>query len=551
MADVILSPIVELIIETLGSVAVQEIKSLWGVGDDLEGLESTLSTIRAVLVDAEKRQIRDEQVRDWLQKLEEVLNAADDLKVPDTIGKLKHLRYLHLSGTSIARLPVSITKLVNLQKLNLKYCRDLRELPNEIHKLVNLKHLELKGCDSITHMPRGLGKLTKLQTLPLVVLSENIPSSTAYNHGKLDELMGLNNLRGELTIKGIRSGMETTVTKLREKKHIRSLYLDFESRDDDASSSEQEWETTLEGLQPHTNLKELTLSNYGGATLSPLLPLLTDLVTLCLYNCSKCLQLPSLDKFHSLKEIELVQLKALEYITINEGDYNVSTSSSPSISVLPSLQKLTLQGLPNLRGWCRSDMVENRVDQVVFPSFPRLSSLSIEFCPKLTSMPCFPNVGNLTLRGTSWKHFEQTILVRDPQAPISPTIAAEQASRPSAASSSITCSNIVSSYPLSKLTSLFFIDVEDLEYFPDERMKGLASLKRLEISYCPALKYLSPWILYLTSLEDLLISNCKEFEGIKWPETPTLPRLRVLQLKELPKLKDVFAPDIQCLTSLE
>ncbi|GMN58594.1 hypothetical protein TIFTF001_027680 [Ficus carica] len=473
-------------------------------------------------------------------------------KVPDSIGKLKHLRYLDISSTDIVRLPTSITKLVNLQKLKLNYCHDLRELPNEIHKLVNLKHLEIQGCESLTHMPRGLRNLTKLQTLSLVVLSENIRSCTTYNHSKLDELMGLNNLRGELTIKGIRSGMETTVTKLRENKHLRSLYLYFKSRDDDASSSEQEWETTLEGLQPHTNLKELTLSNYGGATLSPLLPLLTNLVTLSLYNCSKFRQLPSLDKFHSLKKIELFGLEALEYITINEGDYNFSTSSLPSISVLPSLQKLTLHGLPNLRGWWRSDMVENQVDQVVFPSFPRLSSLRIEHCPKLTSMPCYPNVGDLTLVETSWKHFEQTMLVRDPQAQISATIAAEQASRPSAASSSITCSNIVSSYPLSKLTSLSLRNVTDVEYFPDERMKGLASLKRVEIRDCPALKYLSPWIQYLTSLEELTIDSCEAYEGIKWPETPTLTHLRVLKLQGLPKLKHLSSPGAQQhLTSLE
>ncbi|GMN58530.1 hypothetical protein TIFTF001_027629 [Ficus carica] len=99
--------------------------------------------------------------------------------------------------------------------------------------------------------------------------------------------------------------------------------------------------------------------------------------------------------------------------------------------------------------------------------------------------------------------------------------------------------------------SLSFIHVEDLEYFPDERMKGLASLKRVDIRDCPALRYLSPWILYLTSLEDLYIFDCKEFEGIKWPETPSLTRLRVLQLLGLPKLKNVLPPGIQHLTSLE
>ena len=79
MADIILTPIAELIIQTLSSTAVQEIQSLYGAKSELRKLESTLSTIRAVLVDAEKRQIREEQVRDWLEKLEAVLYDADDL----------------------------------------------------------------------------------------------------------------------------------------------------------------------------------------------------------------------------------------------------------------------------------------------------------------------------------------------------------------------------------------------------------------------------------------------------------------------------------------
>ncbi|PON85252.1 hypothetical protein TorRG33x02_189200 [Trema orientale] len=79
MAEAILFPIAELIIETLGSAAVQEIKSFWNVEDELRELEGTLSTIKAVLIDAEKRQIHEEQVRVWLQRLEDVVYLADDL----------------------------------------------------------------------------------------------------------------------------------------------------------------------------------------------------------------------------------------------------------------------------------------------------------------------------------------------------------------------------------------------------------------------------------------------------------------------------------------
>ena len=50
-------------IETLGSAAVEEIKSLSGVEDGLEELKQTLETIKVALADAEKRQIREEHVK--------------------------------------------------------------------------------------------------------------------------------------------------------------------------------------------------------------------------------------------------------------------------------------------------------------------------------------------------------------------------------------------------------------------------------------------------------------------------------------------------------
>ncbi|GMN56833.1 hypothetical protein TIFTF001_025953, partial [Ficus carica] len=429
----------------------------------------------------------------------------------------------------IKTLPASITKLVNLQTLKLNWCNWLCELPRDIEKLVNLRHLELTGCDMVTHMPRGLSQLTNLQTISLVVLSENVPNGPC---SKLDELKGMENLSGEVKIKGIISGMVTTASKLRENNRLRSLHLNFERGEDD----ESKWKTTLEGLQPHPNLKVLSLDQYGGSSLSGFLSTLTNLVKLFLENCSKCQQLPSLDKFHSLKEMSLKTLPSLEYITINEGDNYFSTSSSPPVSVLPSLQKLTLVNLPEFRGWWRSGMTEDQVEQLILPSFPRLSSLTIEGCKKLTSIPRYPNIeGELKLRCSSWKTFEQTSKAEE-----------------TSASSTIPRIVLVSSNPLSKLTSLFFINVEDLEYFPDERMKCLASLKGLYISSCPALKYLSPWIQYLTSLEVLEIQNCEKFEGIKWPETPTLPRLRELILRSLPKLKHLSSPGVQQhLTSLE
>ena len=65
------------------------------------------------------------------------LNGTGISSVPHSIGKLKLLRYLNLSGNnSIKMLPNFITRLHNLETLNLSCCRGLIELPKIFTKLV-------------------------------------------------------------------------------------------------------------------------------------------------------------------------------------------------------------------------------------------------------------------------------------------------------------------------------------------------------------------------------------------------------------------------------
>ncbi|KAG6632402.1 hypothetical protein CIPAW_13G157000 [Carya illinoinensis] len=79
MAEAILFDIAARIIESLGSHALKEIGLLWGVTDELEKLKNTVSTIQAVLLDAEEQSAVNCQVRDWLEKLKDVVYDADDL----------------------------------------------------------------------------------------------------------------------------------------------------------------------------------------------------------------------------------------------------------------------------------------------------------------------------------------------------------------------------------------------------------------------------------------------------------------------------------------
>ena len=83
-------------------------------------------------------------------------------KLPDSIGKLIHLRFLYILQSAIKELPKSITELYNLQILRIEDCGDLK-LPRDLSNLINLRHIYTK--DLIVRAPR-VGQLACLQTLP-------------------------------------------------------------------------------------------------------------------------------------------------------------------------------------------------------------------------------------------------------------------------------------------------------------------------------------------------------------------------------------------------
>ncbi|XP_077217065.1 putative disease resistance protein RGA3 [Tasmannia lanceolata] len=79
MADYLLSPLVDAIVGKLKESIKEITKLLWGIDEEIENLSSTLSTIQAVLQDAEEQQVISHEVKDWLRKLKDVAYDADDV----------------------------------------------------------------------------------------------------------------------------------------------------------------------------------------------------------------------------------------------------------------------------------------------------------------------------------------------------------------------------------------------------------------------------------------------------------------------------------------
>ncbi|KAJ8625775.1 hypothetical protein MRB53_034305 [Persea americana] len=67
-AEVVFSTILQELLSKLSSHVQNEIGLLWGLEEEKQKLEGNLSVIRAVLHDAEKRQVNEMAVRDWLSK---------------------------------------------------------------------------------------------------------------------------------------------------------------------------------------------------------------------------------------------------------------------------------------------------------------------------------------------------------------------------------------------------------------------------------------------------------------------------------------------------
>ncbi|XP_060670221.1 putative disease resistance protein RGA1 [Ziziphus jujuba] len=440
--------------------------------------------------------------------------------------------------------------LYNLQTLKLSYCTKLQELPRDLNKLVNLVSLEIDMCTSLTHMPGGLGQLTNLQTLSRFVLKEGtshttIKSKHSCDHevGELSDLMGLNNIRGKLSIINLGNGdQDSKAANLKDKQHLCSLCLCWHVNyyyaklcDDlfdghinlnydlhlPSYLKDVEYEATLEGLQPHPNLKELCLQYYEGVEFPSWLPSHANLEYLFLKNSLKCQYLPPLNGLVSLKKLKLGNMLGLEYIS------NGPPEPSRTSVLLPALEMLEFTLLPNLKGWWRTTDINNGKDGVsmndhVSLSLPRLCHSVIIKCPKLSFLPLSPNIKSLAVQNNTWKPFHLAVLTAS---------------------------------TFSNLSLLSLSDIEDLQSLP-EWFKCLTCIRSLGIMECNNLTSLSPGIQQLaSSLENLRIQGCQQLDMFNDVGDPNfweaLTSLRALDLSFLPQLRTHLPQGVQHLTSLQ
>ncbi|RXH67885.1 hypothetical protein DVH24_028032 [Malus domestica] len=267
----------------------------------------------------------------------------------DKLPRFKAIHVLNLYKAGIEGLPNSIGQLKQLR---------LKVFLKEKGDLVNLRHIYFGHVPEKRHANFGwygeprvrVGQLTNLRTMSFFIVGHQM------GYG-IEELGGLNQLKGELTIydlENVRDGDEAKKANLVGKKKIRKLTLVWGEQTRLSKTNEEYG--VLEGLQPQPQLEILEIRNFMGAKFS-LWKQLYNLKKIRLLQFDICEEVTMLGHRPNLMHLEfdkMIHLKGLgaEFYGNNaDGSVEDTRSTGETGALFPALKTLSICAAPNLTEW--------------------------------------------------------------------------------------------------------------------------------------------------------------------------------------------------------
>ncbi|KAL5577996.1 hypothetical protein UlMin_019695 [Ulmus minor] len=185
MAEEILFGIAEEILLKLGEQAVKQICLIWGMKAELLKLRKTVSTIQAVLLDAEEKKANN-QVKNWLERLEDAVYDADTVVDEFRYAQLRRrLCFGNKRGKKVRIFFSKLNQFVFRAKMAHKI-KNIRATLDQINKDRSEFHLEERLVDK--------HHFTRLETDSFIIKDEVIGRDT--DSEKLLQLL-LNNPESE------------------------------------------------------------------------------------------------------------------------------------------------------------------------------------------------------------------------------------------------------------------------------------------------------------------------------------------------------------------
>ncbi|GKV48805.1 hypothetical protein SLEP1_g55597 [Rubroshorea leprosula] len=422
------------------------------------------------------------------------LMADQNKKLPTSLGKLKHLKYLDISRAYVTVAPKTFSKLYNLQTSKFLDCG-----PNGIANLISWRHIYSIHPHDISIM-----QLTSLRTLSHFVVG----TKRGFQIEDLGCLSQLEGKLGILKLEHVRSKLEASKANLKEKTKLHQLTLHWSSDDERAVNNNND-EEVLKGLQPHSTLKSLTINGYKGKMFPSWMGndinssgpsfLLYNMVELQLINCDECTCIPSLGLLPSLKVLCIERME-----NVRGMGHKLQLGGAESIRLFPALKTLAVCDMERLEEWVEvvEDAAAGSQGVIVFPCLERLL---ISECPLLKTW---------SMGGFSSHHKLSELLIEHCSSPTAiPSLDGLSALEKLELFS---CDGLTSlPIGLGSCISLQLLEINGCQNLNSiTSINGLTSLERLNLICCDGLTCLPIGLDSCISLQLLTIFQCQNLNSI-------------------------------------